>query len=115
MVSTPKGFTDNIPISPMISTPVKKPTARKSLCLFTNILDVKNKTATCRVGSAKSKRKEIKSETIPWALKPNLKGNSRINYQIKKFLFNWIIHHPQVVKSPIVNDCLRLTCKASVN
>ena len=41
MVSTPEGFTDNIPISPMTSTPVKKPSARKSLCMFTNILEVK--------------------------------------------------------------------------
>ena len=45
MVSIPGGLTDDIPISPMISTPVKKPYARKPLCIFTNILDVK-KTAT---------------------------------------------------------------------
>ena len=37
MVSTPEGFTDDSPISPMKSTPVKKLIARKSLCLFTNI------------------------------------------------------------------------------
>ena len=41
MVSTPEGFTDEITISTMTSTPVKKPRAQKSLCLFTNILDVK--------------------------------------------------------------------------
>ena len=46
MVSTPEGFTDDSPIYPMKSTPVKKPRARKSLCMFTNILDVKKKTAT---------------------------------------------------------------------
>ena len=43
MVSTPKGFTNDRPISPMTSTPFKKPRAQKSLCLFTNILDVKKK------------------------------------------------------------------------
>ena len=32
----------------MTSTPAKKPSARKSLCLFTNILDVKPKTAKRR-------------------------------------------------------------------
>ena len=53
MVSTPEGFTNDSPISPMTSTPVKKTSARKSLCLFTNILDVKDKTATRRVGAAK--------------------------------------------------------------
>ena len=40
MVSTPGGFTDDSPIYPMISTPVKKSRARKSLYLVTNILDV---------------------------------------------------------------------------
>ena len=58
MVSTPEGFVDNSPISPRTSTPVKKPIAQKSLCMFTNVLDVK-KTAYCRVGAAKSKRKAI--------------------------------------------------------
>ena len=41
MVSTHEGFTDKIPISPMTPTTVKKPSARKSLCFFTNILDAK--------------------------------------------------------------------------
>ena len=59
MVSTPEVFTDYIPRSPMTSTPVKTPSSRKPLCLFTNILDAKNKTATCRVVAAKSKRKAI--------------------------------------------------------
>ena len=36
MVSTPEVFTDNSPISPMKPTPVKKPSAQKSLCMFTN-------------------------------------------------------------------------------
>ena len=41
MVSTPEIFNDNSPISPRTSTPVKKPSAQKSLCMFTNVLDVK--------------------------------------------------------------------------
>ena len=57
MVSTPEGFTDNSPRSPMTPTLSKKPSARKSLCLFTNILDVKNKTAIRQVRADKSKRK----------------------------------------------------------
>ena len=43
MVSTPKGFSGNSTISPIKSTAVNKPRAQKSLCLFTNILDVKKK------------------------------------------------------------------------
>ena len=46
MVSNPGVFTDDGTIYLMASTPVKKPSAGKSLCLFTNILDVKDKTAT---------------------------------------------------------------------
>ena len=63
MVSTPEVSTNNSTISPMTPTPVKKPSARKSLCLFTNILDAKKKTDTRLVGDAKSKRKAIKYGT----------------------------------------------------
>ena len=45
IISTQEGFTDNSTNVHMPSTPVKKPSARKSLCLFTNILDVQYKTA----------------------------------------------------------------------
>ena len=65
MVSTIEVFTNDSPISPMTPTPFNKPSARKALCLFTTILDVKNKTAYCRVGSTESKRKAIKYETTP--------------------------------------------------
>ena len=64
LFSSLEGFTDGSPISTMTSTPVNKSSAIKSLCLFNNILDVKNKTATCRVGSAKYKCKAIKYGTI---------------------------------------------------
>ena len=53
MVSTPEGSTKNSPISTMTSEPVKRTSARKSLCMFTNVLEVKNKTAYHRVGAAK--------------------------------------------------------------
>ena len=46
MVSTPEVFPYDIHISPMTSTPVKKPSDRKSLCHFATVLDVKKKTAT---------------------------------------------------------------------
>ena len=44
MISTTKVFTNNSTRSPMTPTQVKKLNAIKSLCLFTNILDVKNNT-----------------------------------------------------------------------
>ena len=77
MVYNPEGFTNNSPIYPMTPTPVKKPTARKSLCIFTNILDVKNKTATRRVGTAKYKHKAVKSGSTPSALKRKRNGDSK--------------------------------------
>ena len=30
------------------------------------------------------------------------------NDHIKKPLYNWIINHPQVVQSPIFNDCMKV-------
>ena len=60
ILSTSERFTYNSPNVHMPSTPVKKTSARKSLCLFTNILDVKPKTAKRRVGAAKSRRKAMK-------------------------------------------------------
>ena len=43
MVSTPEEVTYNITNVPMTSTPVKKPSSMKSLCLLTDIFDVKRK------------------------------------------------------------------------
>ena len=79
MISTPEGFTNNSPRYPITPTPVKKPSARKSLCLFTNILDVKKKTDARRVEADKLEHNEIKSGTTPWELKPRQKRNSKIN------------------------------------
>ena len=53
MVSTPEKFTDDIPSLSMTQRASKKPSARKSLCLFTNIFDVKKKRAKHYVGAAK--------------------------------------------------------------
>ena len=53
IVSTPEDDTYESTGLPMTSTPVIKSSARKSLCLFTNIFDVKKKTAEHRVGAAK--------------------------------------------------------------
>ena len=51
---------------------------------------------------------EIKIENTPWALKQKQKVNSNIDEQIKKSLYKWIMHHPHVVQSPIVDDCLKV-------
>ena len=60
------------------------------------------------MGYAKSKQKSIKCGNTPWALKQKRRGHSKTSEEIKKSLYNWIIHHPQVVPSPIANDCLKV-------
>ena len=60
ILSTPEGFKYNIPNVHMTSTPVKKPSARKPLCLFTNVLSVKPTTSKRRFAAAKYRRKSMK-------------------------------------------------------
>ena len=40
--------------------------------------------------------------------KTKRKGHSKINDKIKHNLYTWITRHPQVVQSPIYNDCLKV-------
>ena len=75
ILSTPEWVTENSPNAHMTSKPVKKPSARKSLCLFTNILDVQPKTAKRRFVAAKSKRKTMKVCNSLWTKKTERKGH----------------------------------------
>ena len=43
-----------------------------------------------------------------WSIIPKSKGPTKINSQVKKYLYNCIIQHPQVMQSPIANDCLKV-------
>ena len=65
-----------------------------------------------QVGAAKSERKSIKYGNTPWELKQSRKGSSKISEELKKSLYNWIIHHPQVVQSQIANYCLKVKTDA---
>ena len=67
----------------MPSTPFKKPSARKSLHLFPNILDVKPKREKRLFVAAKSKHKARKVGNSLWTKKIKRKGHSKINEQIK--------------------------------
>ena len=66
MVLTPEEVINDSPHVPIPPTPVKKPSAKKSLCLFTNILKVKKKTAKLRVGAAKYKLRAMKVGNSLW-------------------------------------------------
>ena len=66
MVSNTERFTDNIPISPEPPMIVKKCSARKSLRLFTEVLDVKDKTSVRQVGAIKPNCKAIREGSMLW-------------------------------------------------
>ena len=53
IVSIPEVLTDNSPISAGLSVTVKTPCAIKSLRQFSGVLDSRQKTAVCRLSSAK--------------------------------------------------------------
>ena len=61
ILSTPEGFTDNSPNMHITSSPVKKTSDKKSLCLFTKILAVKPTTAKRRFVAAKKKAQSHES------------------------------------------------------
>ena len=93
---------------PITSTPFKKPSAEKSLCLFTNILNVKRKIANHCVVAAESKRRAMKVGNSMCTNKAKRKGYSKINDQIKRNLYAWTTHYSQVFQSPISNDSLKV-------
>ena len=53
--------------------------------------------------------------TTPREFKPNRKVNSKIDDEIKKYLYNWIMHHQHILRSPIVNDCLKWTLMVTLD
>ena len=71
MVSTPERFIYNSPMSPRPPMIVKKFSAKQSLRLFTEVLDVQNKTSARRVGAAKSNHDSIRAGIMLWSSIPN--------------------------------------------
>ena len=63
MVSTPEGVKYDSPNVPTTSKIVNKPSDRKSMCLFTNIFYIKQKTEKRRIVVAKSKHRPMKFGT----------------------------------------------------
>ena len=115
MVSDPKVFTENIPMSPNQYVTVKNPSARKSLNQFLYTLDVKPKTAVRRFCAAKSNHKSTRSGSMLWSSILKRLGYPKINQQVKKSLYNWILQHIQVVVSLIENDCLKWSIDGQVD
>ena len=86
MVSNPEGFTDNSSMSSGPYTTVKKPSARKALRQFLEVLDVKHRTSARRLGYAKSKRKAIRAGSMLWSIWSKRRVHTQINERVKTFL-----------------------------
>ena len=71
-------------------------------------MDVK-KSDVRRVGASKLKHEAIIAGSMLWSSIPKNKGHTKINEQGNKYIYNWILQHPQVVKSKIANDCLKVS------
>ena len=108
MVSNPDIFTNNILTLPGPSVTVKNPSARKLLHIFTELFDIKSKTAVRRVGADKSKRKEIRAGNMLWSSITKRMVHTKISERLKKYMYNWILQHPQVLQSTVDNGCLKL-------
>ena len=67
MISTTEGFTNNIPMSIIMSLPVNKHSARKSNHKISEVLDVKQKTDVRRLGVEKLKRKYMRKGHMLWS------------------------------------------------
>ena len=72
------------------------------------LLDVKQKIAKHHIVSAESKHRAMKLGNSLWIKGKKRKWHSKINDQIKRYLYAWITLHTQVVQSPISNDCLKV-------
>ena len=90
--------------NPSVST--KNPSARKLFRKISETLDVKHKTAVCRLVASKEICKAIKTGNVLWPNIAKRRDNTKINQKFIEALYHWILHNTQVVKSTIENDCL---------
>ena len=100
-IYTTKNLTENLPIDVDTLETLKNPGARKSLSQFLELLDVKK--AVRILGAPKTERKAIRKGSDLWSSIRNQRGNTKINSCLKQALYSWVLHHLQVVHSPISN------------
>ena len=113
MVSKPEVHINNSPMKPNPSVSTKMPITIKSLHQCSEILDVKHNTAIFRLGAAKEKHRFIRTGNVLWSNISKCSGHKKINQKVVEALYNWILHHPQVMQSTIVNYCLYVSIDAN--
>ena len=107
-VSTPDGITKNSPIN-VGTFGGKWSQAYRSLWInFKNYLMPNQKKAICWLWFDKIKCKSIIKVKVLWYNINKRRGNTKINAQVKNSLYIWVLHHPQVVQSPISNKILKI-------
>ena len=77
MISTLQGLSDRIKISLSMSVPVKKNTARKALCNFYEVLNVKQKTSVHSLGDEESNIKDIITCHMSWSSIPRSQAHTK--------------------------------------
>ena len=77
MISNTDGITNNSPIPLSMSLPMNSPSERKLIHQFSEVLDVKPKTSTHRLGASKSNQKAIISGNSLWYSIPKRRGKKR--------------------------------------
>ena len=83
LVSTPEGITENSRVSIRTSVTLNNHIAIKSLHQFSEVLDVKQKSAVRKFGSDKSNRKSIITGHIMGSSIPKRLGHTKINAHVK--------------------------------
>ena len=78
MVSTPEGFTDNIPLSPGPYLFSKNSIARKSLSQFIEVLDIEQNNAARRLSAVKSNYKAITAGRTLWSGIPKRRVHKKL-------------------------------------
>ena len=105
MVSIPEECNDNSPMTPKKIESTKNPSAR-IVRQFSDTLDVKHNTAVSRLCTAKEKYKVIRTGDVLWTNISKHRGHTKINQKVREAVYNWILHHPQIVQFTISNYCL---------
>ena len=92
----------------------KRQVQEKSPYQFLYTLEVKPKTSIRRFFANESKHKAIRADSMLWSSIPKQRSHTKINQQVKKTIYNWILQHPQVVVYPIEYYCLKLSINGQV-
>ena len=68
-------------------------------------MDVKHKPAVHGFGEAKVNHKALKKATFVVKISKRC-GHNKINQKVIEYLYHWILHRTQVLKSTVAKNCI---------